>query len=68
MDPPYTDGILGLGLGKSSILSQLNELGITRNVVGHCLGAQGDGFLFFGNELVPSSGVTWTPMSTTEIE
>ncbi|XP_076903539.1 aspartic proteinase Asp1-like [Bidens hawaiensis] len=68
MDPPYTDGILGLGLGKTSILNQLNELGLTRNVVGHCLGAQGDGFLFFGNELVPSSGVIWAPMSTTEIE
>ncbi|KAL8231033.1 hypothetical protein R6Q57_000811 [Mikania cordata] len=67
LDPPYTDGILGLGFGKLSILSQLNELGVTRNVVGHCLSAQGDGFLFFGNDLVPSSGVIWTPMSTTKI-
>nr|GEU92513.1 aspartic proteinase Asp1 isoform X1 [Tanacetum cinerariifolium] len=68
MDPPYTDGILGLGVGKASILRQLYELGVTRNVVGHCLSTQGDGYLFFGDELIPSSGVTWTPMSTTDIE
>ncbi|KAI3758594.1 hypothetical protein L6452_06161 [Arctium lappa] len=68
MDPPYTDGILGLGIGKASILRQLHELGITRNVLGHCLSSQGDGYLFFGDELVPSSGVTWAPVSTTEIE
>ncbi|GKB35874.1 aspartic proteinase Asp1-like protein isoform X1 [Tanacetum coccineum] len=68
MDPPFTDGILGLGVGKASILRQLYELGVTRNVVGHCLSTQGDGYLFFGDELIPSSGVTWTPMSTTDIE
>ncbi|XP_023772912.1 aspartic proteinase Asp1 isoform X1 [Lactuca sativa] len=68
MDPPYTDGILGLGLGKASILHQLRELGVTRSVVGHCLSAKGGGYLFFGDQLVPSSGVVWTPMSTTEIE
>ncbi|KAI3761087.1 hypothetical protein L1987_51494 [Smallanthus sonchifolius] len=68
MDPPYTDGVLGLGLGKASILRQLNELGVTKNVVAHCLSAQGDGHLFFGDEFVPSSGVTWIPMSTTKIE
>nr|XP_043614472.1 aspartic proteinase Asp1-like isoform X2 [Erigeron canadensis] len=68
MDPPYTDGILGLGVGKASILQQLHELGVTKNVVGHCLSAQGDGYLFFGDELVPSAGVVWTPMSTTDIE
>ncbi|XP_076953682.1 aspartic proteinase Asp1-like [Bidens hawaiensis] len=68
MDPPYTDGVLGLGSGKASILHQLNELGVTKNVVAHCLGAQGDGHLFFGDEFVPSSGVIWSPMSTTKIE
>ncbi|KAI3777323.1 hypothetical protein L1987_47123 [Smallanthus sonchifolius] len=57
MDPPYTDGVLGLGLGKASILRQLNELGVTKNVVAHCLSAQGDGHLFFGEEFVPSSGL-----------
>lgn len=37
-------------------------MGVVRNVVGHCLSEEG-GFLFFGDELVPSSGVTWTSMS-----
>uniref|UniRef100_A0A5B6ZDA5 Aspartic proteinase Asp1 n=1 Tax=Davidia involucrata TaxID=16924 RepID=A0A5B6ZDA5_DAVIN len=60
--PPYTDGILGLGNGKSSIVSQLHDMGLTRNVVGHCLSWNGGGFLFFGDDLVPSSGIVWTPM------
>ncbi|CAA7404516.1 unnamed protein product [Spirodela intermedia] len=61
--PSPTDGVLGLGLGKSSIMSQLREHGLTRNVMGHCLGRRGGGFLFFGDDLVPTSGVSWTPMS-----
>ncbi|KAF9626044.1 hypothetical protein IFM89_030712 [Coptis chinensis] len=58
-----TDGVLGLGNGESSIVSQLRKFGITRNVIGHCMSACGGGFLFFGDDLVPSSGVVWTPMS-----
>ncbi|KAL0391752.1 UNVERIFIED_CONTAM: Aspartyl protease APCB1 [Sesamum radiatum] len=30
---PYTDGVLGLGIGKSSILAQLRDMGLTRNVI-----------------------------------
>ncbi|KAG5525088.1 hypothetical protein RHGRI_031686 [Rhododendron griersonianum] len=60
--PPYTDGVLGLADGKSSIVSQLYELGLTRNVVGLCLSGKGGGFLFIGDDLVPSSGVVWTTM------
>lgn len=60
--PPSTAGVLGLGNGRASILSQLHSLGLIRNVVGHCLSAQGGGFLFFGDDLVPSSGIVWTPM------
>ncbi|XP_058189697.1 aspartic proteinase Asp1-like isoform X1 [Rhododendron vialii] len=60
--PPYTDGVLGLSDGKSSIMSQLYELGLTRNVVGLCLSGKGGGFLFIGDDLVPSSGVVWMPM------
>ncbi|GFY96597.1 eukaryotic aspartyl protease family protein [Actinidia rufa] len=60
---PYTDGVLGLADGKSSIISQLHELGLTRNILGHCLSTKGGGFLFIGDDdLVPSSGVVWTPM------
>lgn len=60
--PPSTAGVLGLGNGRASILSQLHSLGLIRNVVGHCLSAQGGGFLFFGDYLIPSSGIVWTPM------
>ncbi|XP_020226061.1 aspartic proteinase Asp1 [Cajanus cajan] len=60
--PPSTAGVLGLGNGRSSILSQLNSLGLIRNVVGHCLSGRGGGFLFFGDNLVPRSGVVWTPI------
>ncbi|WJX16657.1 hypothetical protein P8452_06657 [Trifolium repens] len=60
--PPSTTGVLGLGNGKTSILSQLHSLGLIRNVVGHCLSGQGGGFLFFGDDLIPSSGIVWTPM------
>ncbi|XAR62821.1 Nepenthesin [Bertholletia excelsa] len=60
--PPFTDGVLGLADGKSSIVSQLHDLGLTRNVLGHCLSRKG-GFLFFGDDLIPSSGVVWMPTS-----
>lgn len=61
--PPPTAGVLGLGNGKASILSQLTQMGLTRNVVGHCLSSRGGGFLFFGDDFVPSSGITWTPIT-----
>jgi hypothetical protein len=57
------DGVLGLGKGKSSIVSQLSSLGLVRNVIGHCLSGHGGGFLFFGDDLYDSSRVAWTPMS-----
>ncbi|KAK6132290.1 hypothetical protein DH2020_033990 [Rehmannia glutinosa] len=59
---PYTDGVLGLGIGKSSILTQLRNMGLTRNVVGHCLSGQGGGFLFFGDDFLPDSGIVWKPI------
>ncbi|CAH2067735.1 unnamed protein product [Thlaspi arvense] len=61
--PPPTAGILGLGRGKVSISSQLSSLGVTKNVIVHCLSRTGKGFLSIGDELVPSSGVTWTPFA-----
>ncbi|KAL5554056.1 hypothetical protein UlMin_041457 [Ulmus minor] len=59
----YLDGVLGLGKGKVSIVSQLHSQGLVRNVIGHCLSGQGGGFLFFGDDLYDSSRVAWTPMS-----
>ncbi|KAL6515527.1 hypothetical protein OROHE_018561 [Orobanche hederae] len=61
---PYTDGVLGLGLGNSSILRQLSNMGLTRNVVGHCLSGQGGGFLFFGDDFLPDTGIVWKPISS----
>ncbi|XP_042509346.1 aspartic proteinase Asp1-like [Macadamia integrifolia] len=65
-----TDGILGLSNGGVSIISQLKIQGLTKNVIGHCLSGLGGGpggYLFFGDDLVPSSGVVWTPLSTTSL-
>ncbi|CAN1176131.1 Aspartic proteinase Asp1 [Linum perenne] len=59
---PPTAGVLGLGNGKASIVSQLQRMGLLQNVIGHCFSGQGGGYLFIGNSLVPSSGVSWTPM------
>ena len=66
--PPTTAGVLGLGNGKSSILSQLHSQGLIRNVVGHCLSGRGGGFLFFGDAFTPSSGIVWTPVLQSSLE
>ncbi|KAF3439286.1 hypothetical protein FNV43_RR17562 [Rhamnella rubrinervis] len=57
------DGVLGLGRGKSSIVSQLYSQGLVGNVIGHCLSGRGGGYLFFGNDLYDPSRITWTQMS-----
>ncbi|KAL5555221.1 hypothetical protein UlMin_037457 [Ulmus minor] len=57
------DGVLGLGKGKVSIVSQLHSQGLVRNVIGHCLSGRGGGFLFFGDDIYDSSRVAWAPMS-----
>ncbi|XVE55306.1 hypothetical protein DITRI_Ditri03aG0148300 [Diplodiscus trichospermus] len=59
--PPTTAGVLGLGKSKATISSQLSGMGVTKNVLGHCLSGQG-GFLFLGADFVPKSGMTWMPM------
>ncbi|KAL7605909.1 hypothetical protein Lser_V15G16464 [Lactuca serriola] len=57
------DGVLGLGKGKTGIVSQLHSQGLIRNVVGHCFSSRGGGFLFFGDDVYDSSRVISTPMS-----
>ncbi|CAN6440059.1 unnamed protein product [Victoria cruziana] len=59
-----SDGILGLGSGEPSIISQLKDQGIATNVIGHCISPQGKvGYLFFGDVFVPSTkSATWVPM------
>lgn len=66
--PPSTAGVLGLGNGKVNIVSQLRNIGIAKNVLGHCLSGRGGGFLFLGDDLVPSSGIVWTPISSNPTE
>ncbi|CAA0827915.1 Eukaryotic aspartyl protease family protein [Striga hermonthica] len=61
--PPNADGILGLGKGKTTILAQLGQMGVTRNVVAHCFSSNGGGSLFLG-ELPPTQGVVWMPLLT----
>ncbi|KAI6690933.1 hypothetical protein NL676_027761 [Syzygium grande] len=58
-----TAGLLGLGKSKVGILSQLVSVNAIQNVLGHCLSAQGGGFLFLGGDLVPSSKIAWVPFS-----
>ncbi|XVE95512.1 hypothetical protein REPUB_Repub02eG0103800 [Reevesia pubescens] len=60
---PPTAGVLGLGNGKASILSQLQSFHLTRNVLAHCLSGKGGGFLFLGDDFVPTSGISWMPTS-----
>ncbi|GFP89828.1 aspartic proteinase asp1, partial [Phtheirospermum japonicum] len=54
---PINDGVLGLGKGAQGILKQLRDIGVIRNVVGHCLSTQGGGYLFFGD--IPLPGIAW---------
>ncbi|GMY12562.1 aspartic proteinase Asp1-like [Fagus crenata] len=58
-----SDGILGLGKGESSFLSQLSSQELVKNVVGHCLSVRGGGYFFLGDDLYDSSHVIWTSMS-----
>ncbi|XP_006662788.1 aspartic proteinase Asp1-like [Oryza brachyantha] len=58
------DGMVGLGRGRVTLLTQLKSQGvISKHVVGHCLSSKGGGFLFFGDAMVPTSGITWFPMN-----
>lgn len=58
-----TDGILGLGNGKATILAQLGKLNLAQNMFGHCFSAQG-GYLFMGNNIPPPSQIVWAPLSS----
>ncbi|CAN8320674.1 unnamed protein product, partial [Cochlearia groenlandica] len=64
--PPATAGVLGLGRERIGLLAQLVSAGITRNVIGHCLSSKGGGFLFFGDTHIPSTGVNWTPLVSSD--
>ncbi|KAG6556379.1 hypothetical protein Mapa_002322 [Marchantia paleacea] len=62
--PSKTDGLLSLSSASVAFPAQLAAHGIVKNVIAHCLagGNHGGGYMFFGDELVPSWGMTWTPV------
>ncbi|KEH27052.1 putative nepenthesin [Medicago truncatula] len=62
-----TDGIMGLSRAKVGLPYQLASKGLIKNVVGHCLGNDGvgGGYMFLGDDFVPSWGMTWVPMAQT---
>ncbi|KAF3958877.1 hypothetical protein CMV_016253 [Castanea mollissima] len=62
--PNPNDGVLGLGKGKLSIVSQLSMDGLVRNIIGHCMSVRGGGYLFFGDDHYDSSLVQWISMSS----
>ncbi|KAM0821519.1 hypothetical protein ACQ4PT_072145 [Festuca glaucescens] len=62
--PPVAHGLLGLGMGKVGFVAQLKaHKVITKDVIGHCLGRKGGGYLFIGDyDKLPSTGMTWAPL------
>ncbi|XP_044364401.1 aspartic proteinase Asp1 [Triticum aestivum] len=61
------DGILGLGMGTVGFVPQLmlNKM-ITKNIIGHCLGKDGGGYLSFGEQF-DLERITWAPMRKYEL-
>lgn len=62
--PTFTDGVLGLSSSAASLLSQLAEQGIIKNVFAHCISGDGNngGYLFLGDKLLPARGITWASL------
>uniref|UniRef100_A0ACD6A5S6 Uncharacterized protein n=1 Tax=Avena sativa TaxID=4498 RepID=A0ACD6A5S6_AVESA len=57
------NGVLGLANGTVGFAAQLKKQGvITKNVIGHCLGMTGGGYLFIGDYKFPPNGIIWVPM------
>ncbi|KAI0496109.1 hypothetical protein KFK09_022416 [Dendrobium nobile] len=61
-----THGMLGLGKGRISILSQLRHNRFFANIFGHCLSSNPrvSGFMFIGKDFDYSRCLTWVPMSS----
>ncbi|KAH7444634.1 hypothetical protein KP509_02G086000 [Ceratopteris richardii] len=62
--PTSTDGVLGLSSSIVSLPSQLAQQGIIKNIFAHCISGDvgGGGYLFLGDKLLPSHGITWAPL------
>ncbi|KAG1331144.1 aspartic proteinase Asp1 [Cocos nucifera] len=57
------NGMLGLGSGEISIVSQLSSQGVLGKVIGHCLYSIGGGVFFLGDAGLPRTGINWAPMT-----
>ncbi|XP_057832415.2 aspartyl protease APCB1 isoform X1 [Cryptomeria japonica] len=59
-----TDGVLGLSSGIASLPSQWEKQGLIKNVIGLCIagGGKRGGYMFFGDDHVPTSSMTWVPL------
>ncbi|XP_059077323.1 aspartyl protease APCB1-like isoform X2 [Cryptomeria japonica] len=59
-----TDGVLGLSNGIASLPSQWQRQGLINNVIGICIagGGKKGGYMFFGDDHVPTSSMTWVPL------
>ncbi|XP_022861456.1 aspartic proteinase Asp1-like [Olea europaea var. sylvestris] len=66
--PPFADGVLGLGTGKTSILSQLSEKGIIKKVMALCLSEIDPGYLVLGDSQSNLPGIIWMPLSNNRLE
>ncbi|KAL2467749.1 Peptidase A1 domain-containing protein [Forsythia ovata] len=60
LSPPFADGVLGLGSGETSILSQLSGQGLIKKVMALCSSDKyGPGYLVLGDSLSNLPYITW---------
>ncbi|GLJ22494.1 hypothetical protein SUGI_0423550 [Cryptomeria japonica] len=59
-----TDGVLGLSSSVTSLPSQWEKQGLVKNVIGICIdvGSGKGGYMFFGDDHVPTLPMTWVPL------
>ncbi|XP_022865762.1 aspartic proteinase Asp1-like, partial [Olea europaea var. sylvestris] len=63
--PPFTDGVLGLGSGETSILSQVSS----KKVMALCSSDKnGPGYLVLGDSLSNSPDITWRSLANDHLE
>ncbi|KAL2467748.1 Aldehyde dehydrogenase [Forsythia ovata] len=66
--PPFADGVLGLGTGKTSILSQLSGQGLIKKVMALCLSEMDPGYLVLGDSQSNLPRIIWMPLSNNHLE
>ncbi|CAA3023487.1 Hypothetical predicted protein [Olea europaea subsp. europaea] len=67
--PSYTDGVLGLGSGETSISSQLSSLGVIKKVMALCSSDKnGPEYLVLGDSLSNSPDITWRSLANDHLD